>query len=93
MSALAIPTPAPIAARPLDAALVAHDRTGLRQAAIHLELASLDVELQYEGVADVDGDRLEVWNLQRKLHRSIGDSIVAASDRVIIAAIRDRSAH
>ena len=77
----------------LDAALVAHDRTGLRQAAIELELASLDVELQYEGVADVDGDRLEVWNLQRKLHRSIGDSVGAASDRVIIAAIRDRSAH
>jgi hypothetical protein len=49
--------------------------------------------MQYEGVDDVDDDRLEVWNLQRSLHRSIGDRVGATSDRVIIAAIHDRSAN
>jgi hypothetical protein len=77
----------------LDSALADHNRADLRQATIELELASLDVEMQYEGVDDVDDDRLEVWNLQRSLHRSIGDRVGATSDRVIIAAIHDRSAN
>jgi hypothetical protein len=74
----------------LDAAVVAHSRADVRQAALDLELATLDLEMQYDDPADIDEDRMEVWRLQRRVHRAAGDSVGAASDRVIITAIRER---
>ena len=76
----------------LDAAIAARSRTDVRQAALELELATLDLELQYRDPHAVDADRIEVWQRQRELHRAAGDAAAARSDRVIITAIADRLA-
>lgn len=74
----------------LTSAVAARSRGDLRQAALELELAALDLEMQYTDPQDVDEDRIEVWQLQRELHRAAGDSAAARSDRVILMAIKDR---
>ena len=74
----------------IDAAIAARSRADVRQAALELELATLDLEMRYDDLQDVDEDRIEVWRHQRQLHRSAGDTDAARSDRVIIAAIDDR---
>lgn len=74
----------------LDLAVGSRSKADTRQAAIELELASLDVEMQYEESADIDEDRIEVWRLQLRVHRAAGDPVGAASDRAIVTAIEDR---
>ncbi len=74
----------------LNAAVGARSRADVRQAALELELATLDLEMQYTDPDDVDEDRIEVWQLQQTLHRAAGDAAAASSDRVIIRAITDR---
>jgi len=74
----------------LDSAVVSRSRAEVRQVALELELATLDIEMQYDEPADIDEDRIEVWSLQRDLHRATGDSAGLRSDRVIITAIEDR---
>lgn len=92
-----VPSPPPILADQmttalddLDTALVAKDRGDVARAAINIELATLDLELQYDSVRAVDLDRVESWRELRALDQAAGDSAAAASDRVIIAAIIDR---
>lgn len=78
------------AVKSVDDAIAARSREGLRQAAIDLELAALDVELRFDDGDDVDEDRLGAWLRQVKLDRAAGDDIAVASDRVILRAIRTR---
>ncbi len=57
----------------VDSAVRSGSRRDLRQAAITLELAALDLEVQYVEPAEVDRDRVEVWILQRQVHLAAGD--------------------
>ena len=74
----------------LDSAVGSMSTADTRQAAIELELASLDIEMQYEETQTIDEDRIEVWRLQLRVHRAAGDLVGAASDRAIVTAIADR---
>ena len=60
-------------------------------AAIAVGQAGLDLELQHRPVADVDHDRLELWQRRLELHQAAGDDALAAGDQVIIEAIQRRS--
>ncbi len=74
----------------LKSAVRRHKIRALREAAIDLELATLDVELRYDDGDDVDRDRLDAWRLQLSIDRAAGDTAAVASDRVILQAIRSR---
>jgi hypothetical protein len=74
----------------LDAALASRSLTDVRQAAIALEFATLDIEMRYEDLDEIDGDRLDVWLEQLRLHVHTRDRAGEASDRVILATIHDR---
>lgn len=75
----------------LDAALDARSRGDLKQAAIDLALAVLDIEMRWDHRAGIDSDRVEAWQRQRRLDRAAGDTAGAAGDTVI-RAIGDRTA-
>ena len=74
----------------LDAALAARSRLDVREAALRIELATLDLEMQYDDHEAIDEDRIEVWELWHELHRAAGDVAGARSDIIIIMAIKDR---
>lgn len=74
----------------LHEAVIARDRAALAQASLDAEFAAMDSELQYTDRAEVDHDRIESWQSQRRLHKATGDTAGVASDRIIIGAIKDR---
>jgi hypothetical protein len=87
----------PVLAAEMDAALAvlgdaidAQDADATRQAAITVGQVALDLQLQYRPPADVDRDRLELWNRQLALDESAGDQGAVAGDEVIIQAIERR---
>ncbi len=71
-------------------AAAARDRSAYAQAALDIEFAAMDIELQYTDRAEVDHDRLESWKRQKQLDQAAGDAAGVASDRIIIAAIKAR---
>jgi len=74
----------------LDAAVQARKWADIRQAAIDLGQATLDLRLQHEPVVDIDEARIGLWRRQLRLDRRAGDAAAVAADRVTIAAISDR---
>ena len=74
----------------LDAAVAQRSRSDLRQAAVKLTEATLDLQMQYEDVADVDEGRIVAWGHQELLDQAAGNVAGVRSDRVIIKAIEDR---
>ena len=76
----------------LDAAVTARDRAAVRQAAIDVGHATLDLKLQYRPVKTIDEARLRLWDLQLKVDRAARDKGAVAGDLVTIGAIRDRIA-
>ena len=76
----------------LDAAVTARDRAAVRQAAIDVGHATLDLKLQYRPVKTIDEARLRLWNLQLTVDRAARDKGAVAGDLVTIGAIRDRIA-
>ena len=76
----------------LKVAITGRDRAAVRQAAIDVGHATLDLKLQYLPVKRVDEARLRLWNLQLKVDRAARDKGAVAGDLVTIGAIRDRLA-
>ena len=74
----------------LDAAVAQRNRSDLAQAAIDVQFAALDLELQYREVDEVDRDRIKNFGKQLLVHQSTGNVAGAASDAVIIDAITRR---
>ena len=71
-------------------AVGSQDAAATRQAAIPASHASLDLQLQYRAPADVDGDRLGLWEAQLALDSESADKVAVRSDRVIIETIQAR---
>ncbi|MEX1263382.1 MAG: hypothetical protein WEE66_05515 [Actinomycetota bacterium] len=74
----------------LEAAVRAHDVAEVRQAAIWVGHAALDLQLQYRGPDDVDRDRLELWRDQLVVDRAAGDSDAVTGDLATLKTIHDR---
>jgi len=74
----------------VDEAVDERSREEIQQGAIDLALAALDLEMQYVAVAEVDGDRIEVWRTQLAAHEAADEDAAVASDLAIIAAIEAR---
>lgn len=74
----------------LETAVDDHQIAETRQAAIDVGHAGLDLELRYRPQADVDRDRLALWEDQLVIDRAAGDAGAVAGDQVTIETIRDR---
>jgi len=68
----------------------AQDAPATSQAAIDVDHATLDAQLQFRSPADVDQDRLELWAWQLEVDEAAGDATLMAGDQAIIEAIRQR---
>lgn len=76
----------------LATASAARDRAAVRQAAIDVGHATLDLKLQYRPVRTIDQARLRLWRLQLQLDRAAKDQAAVAGDLATIRAIKDRLA-
>lgn len=74
----------------LEAAVGGHRAARTRQAAINVAHAGLDLQLRHRPHADVDRDRLSLWEDQLLVDRAAHDAGAVAGDRATIRAIRDR---
>ena len=74
----------------LQAAVNAHDAAAARTTAIVVLQAQLDLAEQYVDVDDTDTARLQNWQRQLTVDRNRGDQPGVLSDKLIIAAIRNR---
>jgi hypothetical protein len=68
----------------------AGDGRAARQADIDLGHAVLDLELPYRALAEVERDRLGLWERQLALDEAAGDTAAVAGDRATLDAIRER---
>jgi hypothetical protein len=62
----------------------------VRQAAVDVGHAALDLRLRYEPLAAVERARVRMWRRQLAIDRAESEEAGAASDRAIIAAIQRR---
>jgi hypothetical protein len=76
----------------LEDAVEGQEPAEVRQAAIDVGQAGLDLQLQFRSASDVDEDRLDLWKRQLRLDRAVGDSAGVTGDLATIGAIRDRIA-
>ncbi|MEO6351409.1 MAG: hypothetical protein ABIP53_12225 [Candidatus Limnocylindrales bacterium] len=76
-----------------SASVDARDPQGARQAAIGVARASLDFELSYRPIADVDLDRLALWVNQLHLDLTADDAALVLGDVAVLEAIWDRVDH
>ena len=74
----------------LEDAVGAKRLARVRQAALGVAHAELDLELQYRSSDDVDRDRLALWRLQLHVDRAAGDSDAVAGDIEALKTIHDR---
>ena len=74
----------------LRTAVAARVPANVRQAAIGVAGASLDLQLPFEDLSDIDESRLEIWTLQLVVDRAQGDAAAVAGDRATLVAIEDR---
>jgi hypothetical protein len=79
------------ALRTLDAAVAARKPAAASQAAIDAGQATLDLQLRYRTVAEIDRARLGLWKQQLILDRAAGRSAAVAGDLATIRAIAARS--
>ena len=79
------------ALRALDAAVAARKPAAASQAAIDTGRATLDLQLRYRTVAEIDRARLGLWKQQLILDRASGRSAAVAGDLATIRAIAARS--
>ncbi len=74
----------------LEGAVAARDRAAVRQAAIDVGHATLDLKLRYLSVEVIDEARLGLWRRQLIVDRAAKDKGAIAGDLVTIGAIGDR---
>jgi hypothetical protein len=79
------------ALRALDAAVAARKPAAVSQAAIDSAHATLDLQLRYRTVAEIDRARLGLWKRQLLLDRAAGRSAAVAGDLAAMRAIAARS--
>lgn len=77
----------------LTDAVSARDVAATQAAAIAVRHAEVDLAEQYTDVDETDMARLTNWRLQLQLDRAAGNQPGVLSDRLIIAAISDRTPH
>jgi hypothetical protein len=78
------------ALRSLEQAAGGHDAPATRQAATDVEYAALDLQLPYASPADIDRQRVQVWQRQLALDRNAGDRVAVAGDEATLRTIRAR---
>ena len=76
----------------LGAAIDAQQAGDVRQAAIGVESATLDFELAYRPIADVDVDRLQLWSRQLQIDAAAVDPALVL-DVATLEAVWERVAH
>ena len=74
----------------LEDAVTAKRLARVRQAALGVAHAELDLELQYRSSDDIDRDRLALWRRQLLIDRAAGDSGAVAGDIETLKTIHDR---
>jgi hypothetical protein len=79
------------ALRMLDAALEARKPLKAAQSAIDVGQASLDLQLRYRPVAEIDQTRLSLWKRQLLLDRVAGRAAAVKGDLATMRAIATRS--
>jgi hypothetical protein len=79
------------ALRALDAAIEARKPAAAAQAAIDVGQASVDLQLRYRPVAEVDHARLGLWKRQLVLDRAAGGAAAVKGDLATMRAIAARS--
>jgi hypothetical protein len=79
------------ALRALDAAVDARKPAVAAHAAIDVGRATLDLQLRYRPVAEIDRARLGLWKQQLLLDRAAGRSAAVAGDLATIKAVSARS--
>jgi hypothetical protein len=78
------------ALKSLSGAVAGADRAAVRQAALDVKQAALDLELQYRPVADVDRGRFDAWLRQLLVDTSAEDHGAVLGDVATLEWIRDR---
>lgn len=93
-------TTPPLLAAQMDDALealgvgtVERDPAAVRQGAVDVAYAGLDLELQYRSPAEVDLDRMDRWVRQLLVDVETDDAGAVAGDVVSLTAIWDRTSH
>ena len=74
----------------LEAAVNARKVARVRQTAIDVGHAALDLQLQFRAPGSVDRDRLGLWRDQLAVDRAAGDSDAVTGDLAVLETIHDR---
>jgi hypothetical protein len=74
----------------LDAAVNARRVARVRQAAINVGHAALDLQLEFRDPGSVDRDRLGLWRDQLAIDKAASDSDAVAGDVATLETIHDR---
>jgi len=77
----------------LGTAIDAQDSADAGQAAIAVSHATLDLELAFRQIADVDVDRLKTWARQLQIDTAAGDPALVLGDVATLEAIWERVGH
>jgi hypothetical protein len=77
----------------LGSAVDAGAASDARQAAIDVQRTSLDLELQYRPLAEVELARIGIWTDQLMLHAEADDAGAVLGDVTTLEWMRDRTAH
>jgi hypothetical protein len=77
----------------LDRAVRARDATRTRQAAIDVAQSTLDLELRYRPVPEVNLARFDLWATQILVDAAVGDEAAIRGDVFTLGYIRDRIVH
>jgi hypothetical protein len=77
----------------LTKAAAGRDPARVRQAALRVEQAALDLQLRWRAPAEVDADRLDLWARQLLLDAAATDRAAVAGDTVTLQVIWDRAGH
>ena len=85
--------PTSVALRSLVAQITSRDRSKVLAASIDASYASINLQLRYRPVTEVDTIRFELWTRRALVHALDGSLAGVRSDLVTLEWIRDRFAH
>jgi hypothetical protein len=74
-------------------AAAGRDPARVRQAALRVEQAALDLQLRWRAPAEVDADRLDLWARRLLLDAAAKDRAAVAGDAATLRVIWDRAGH
>ena len=85
--------PTTIALRTLVNQVESRDRSKARAASVAASCVSINLQLRYRPVTEVDTIRFELWTRRALVHAIDGSIRGVRSDRVVMEWIRDRFVH